>query len=1457
MASSEATHTYGTATRLGNYQVHAYIDYSNGPSVRSAYHQVQVSYNDHVFNETGGSNTSAMNQGKGSAAVDGSGPFVELKEGDSFQASLSRSIIKLESANYQLIAFEHPEFSSASAHGSTPIHDAFEIALLDSDGKSLVQTIGAGSDAFFNLTDGQGPLYAPGVSFVAGRLVLDLSGIATGTEMTLVYRLVNDDGVPGSSVKINTSNSLQMPVWVFDDGVRDGISGQGTPYPGPNGDGKLLLVDLDGDNGEGTISTVTDYGKIKFTIDGITPYELPHQSTSLLESVAITSNGVAYFVTNKISSTRYDVPELDPFFKAAPQLFKLDLNQVWLAEAAGEGWRAEHVGAINFGGTLDAQYTGLSIDPTSGKMYLLAQIGGESVLDAVYELDINNPHPSTGDISAVHVMTLDDTISGHDIKVAEDMRFDSSGNLFVLNSDESSTHDDTIYIVDLANETIERSVFVNFPDVVVDLSDSPVSHVGTHSDPEGLGIDPLTGDFIVSDTRFGDTDRYTVLYRLQKTSETTFTAKLLDDFDSDYFDSTNSSDPALIADAEGMTIVSLPNTLPGNLPVQLSNGVKSSNIDFEELEDITSSFNVNFGTTSLNQRTRNLYANLDLTYNNKVSVLREPLLLVLKNLTGADPKALRPDGYTPGGDPFFEITDLAYESDDQALAFDAVIAGAQIAIQSPAGEPFSFDLRVMGKVNAAPEIVNLPAEKVIAGQTFTFTPETFDREGDDVTVKLLTVPLDPNNSFAPVTDFDVVNNDPDDVDSLEWITTGSDIGAFNFTLLVEDSLGATALYTYNLEVTAVPDNGPPNFISEQIVEAYVNTEYTYAVEAHDDDPGDTLTYTFDVSTGTHPTNADIDLTNLSFNSTTGEVTWTPKAEDVGKILWVTEKAADDYTIPHEIERSYQIKILAEPGNHDPVIIETPGPEFTVSGVGGTAMGDVSVEGEEVPKIYLDLGDGEKITKKIKVTIPGSGGATDKVDILLLLDDTGSFQTALGQLAPLLSTYNQQTKEYEGTIAELIDSPELSGLDLGFGIARFEDYSLSTVNEYDYDYADRPYILNQPIVESGHDLFGAAIHNALSRSAYGSGGNDLPESLIEALYQTATGAGFDGIPSSGSTLDGGEAGYGDIQYGTGTDGDVPAYSTYPTNQSTLSDSNNDYPNSGNYPSGMLVAAGDQGGAGFRDDAIKIILVATDNGTTYRDDEPDVNTETPHMITGRGGAQVSINNILLNGGAETDLDSTNAATIQGTVDALVNTLDAYVVGLGTATSESLLKSLAIATGAVDGGEPIYYSLGSVATGQSLNTGIESTIKEIVGALTRTVDLDFGEGNSHLIDSYPVINGDDEAGPGETVEFEVTFVGDGEAHAFSVEFMGNETESLGSIPIVLNTGYRGEVVAYDPDGHDLTYEFVGEDNGASIDEDSGVVTWDPVLTDPGVAEDFDFTVKVTDGHGGGGPKKLDRNS
>ena len=298
-----------------------------------------------------------------------------------------------------------------------------------------------------------------------------------------------------------------------------------------------------------------------------------------------------------------------------------------------------------------------------------------------------------------------------------------------------------------------------------------------------------------------------------------------------------------------------------------------------------------------------------------------------------------------------------------------------------------------------------------------------------------------------------------------------------------------------------------------------------------------------------------------------------------------------------------------------------------------------------------------------------------VDVFLLFDDTGSF-TANSSIV----------RAAFPTIISTLQA-SLPGIDLGFGVGRFEEYG-NFASEFA---TGRPFILNQPIVESTRPGFSTSIQAALDRMAPGYGG-DGPETDIEALYQVVTGLGFDGN-NNGTVSDRGAAGLGSTQLTPGGSGDVPAFSSF-----TADPSNN-----------VLASAGNVGGAEFRPGALPVILTATDIGFAYQ----------PHgetTISGAGGLTLPASALTQFSRASTPFSS--GAGLQETVTGL-NALGALVFGLGTNPQATVdprqgLEALAKRTGAVNQSSATIANgtTDPIAPGDPFYFQISSGFEEVVG-------------------------------------------------------------------------------------------------------------------------------------------------
>ena len=161
---------------------------------------------------------------------------VRIDEGNSFLVSVRQEIELPDDPSWLTFGFE-VSFDDVE---SGRINDAFEVALLDAEGNSLVPTIDAHRDSYFNITERAestliGGTLRPEVAisipdgpdgltntyltrtddrsdpgFVAGYLDLDVSQLASGQVVTLMLRMINNDGDTGSWFRLRSD--LPLPV---------------------------------------------------------------------------------------------------------------------------------------------------------------------------------------------------------------------------------------------------------------------------------------------------------------------------------------------------------------------------------------------------------------------------------------------------------------------------------------------------------------------------------------------------------------------------------------------------------------------------------------------------------------------------------------------------------------------------------------------------------------------------------------------------------------------------------------------------------------------------------------------------------------------------------------------------------------------------------------------------------------------------------------------------------------------------------------------------------------------------------------------------------------------------------------------------------------------------------------------------------------------------------------------
>ncbi len=361
------------------------------------------------------------------------------------------------------------------------------------------------------------------------------------------------------------------------------------------------------------------------------------------------------------------------------------------------------------------------------------------------------------------------------------------------------------------------------------------------------------------------------------------------------------------------------------------------------------------------------------------------------------------------------------------------------------------------------------------------------------------------------------------------------------------------------------------------------------------------------------------------------------------------------------------------------------------------------------------GGGSDSVEDVCIRLP-DGGTCGTVDVFLLFDDTGSFAN---NVVTTRNVFNDIVNDLT------INHPNV---DFAFGVGRYEDYGGPGAS-FGGLAKDRPFILNQAILRTGHPLFSVALDAALAADPNGTpaDGGELPESAIEALFQTATGFGFD-ANNDADTLD-------------VSTGDVPAFAQY-----------------------TGLASGTLGGAGWRPEScLRLVILPTDICSVA----PFAAGGIPATVEGTGGSEPS-SAFSCGGGSRFGLAGgvapANAATVPATVQA-VNDLGVRVIGLGPGAGPTssagpssapsvFLSALARLTGAVDsGGNPLVFDLGAGSTG--IRTAI---VDAVTTSLTTPIDIALvpdPEIPGLTVTTDPAVHTDVE--PGEEVCFTVNFEGD----------------------------------------------------------------------------------------------------
>jgi len=304
--------------------------------------------------------------------------------------------------------------------------------------------------------------------------------------------------------------------------------------------------------------------------------------------------------------------------------------------------------------------------------------------------------------------------------------------------------------------------------------------------------------------------------------------------------------------------------------------------------------------------------------------------------------------------------------------------------------------------------------------------------------------------------------------------------------------------------------------------------------------------------------------------------------------------------------------------------------------------------------YVEIGQNETVLD-VDFTL-----SVHQADVFFVLDTTCSMG---GELTAMASMFSQ--------VVTQVGIP-----DVAFGVAEFDDYV--TMGFADAAYDDKPFALSQQITTDT-----ALVQTALGALKVRSGG-DSTESGMEALYQAATGIGFD------MNCD-------DVY--------SPTHDVVPF----VADWNDAFGGAeqGAYDP-TVPGTGSQGGAGFRDGSVPIVVYTTD--AAMRD--PDAGYQVPPLAC------------------------CNPAGHTAVVDA-VNDISGKLIGVGANGGPiSQMNDLALDTGSMadlnaDGvADPLVFS----GSGASVVTAIIDGISAVANAGEFDLELVIDDPHGFVVTIYP---------------------------------------------------------------------------------------------------------------------------
>ncbi|NEQ42484.1 MAG: tandem-95 repeat protein [Leptolyngbya sp. SIOISBB] len=230
-----------------------------------------------------------------------------------------------------------------------------------------------------------------------------------------------------------------------------------------------------------------------------------------------------------------------------------------------------------------------------------------------------------------------------------------------------------------------------------------------------------------------------------------------------------------------------------NRPVQ--------DINFSQLEDVSGWLTAEYGRTSFNDQTGELWVEVA-AQNVAAYGVRDTLLMVVDSISDPSVSVVDADGLTPDGKAYFDLSALL---GDNVLTSGETSEFFQLVFRNPNQVQFDYELTFLSELNDAPEFVSDPNLEALVGQPYRYDADAVDADGDTLSYSLLSGPEGLSIDGA--------------TGELVWNPAATDVGTQQLTIQVEDGLGGVDTQTYTLTVKAEVSNRPPVIVTPPVVNA--------------------------------------------------------------------------------------------------------------------------------------------------------------------------------------------------------------------------------------------------------------------------------------------------------------------------------------------------------------------------------------------------------------------------------------------------------------------------------------------------------------------------------------------------------------------------------------------------------------------------------------------------------------